>query len=617
MSDLNWAQSNSLPSGNEWVCSAISDNGLILIALSGAGYLWKSTNSGSTWSMIINISSQIDPDPDNNRKTIAIKGDSNMQNLILMNYQIGVFVSNNYGITWTLKIPRPTGYLNRYNNVFVSTTGQYMYWRAIDSNRPLYKSTDYGNTFSTITFTTSGSYTGISVSADGSKILYRSSPGLGNEIRISTDYGVTFGSIITIPNAEVVGSICLDSTGQYAICSGGPNYNGICISSDGGLTWTNKIVSAGGITYNANNQVSTPYSISQYNPISISSNGKIIQLPCKNKSDTPVTTDNSQTITQYIFTSIDSGATWTLTGIPTGYAVAQPEAPFIYSIPSGYKSVFPTAVYSSSYGYPLPVRPLYIYNAPVSITYYGNNNTGGTIPVDGNIYPFSSSTTALGTTGQLTRTQYNFIGWNTASNGTGTNYQMGDTFQIIYTSLYANWEIARCFKEDSTILCFIDGEETYVPVQNIKTGTLVKTHLSGYIPVNMIGTSKLYNPNNGLRSKHRLFRYSKNKYPELTEDLIITGCHSILVTELTETQKKLSIELTGDIYVTENRYRLIAMLDENSEPYDEEGVFNIWHFALDNDDMYSNYGVYANGGLLVETCSKRMMTEYSGLELKE
>ena len=40
----------------------------------------------------------------------------------------------------------------------------------------------------------------------------------------------------------------------------------------------------------------------------------------------------------------------------------------------------------------------------------------------------------------------------------------------------------------------------------------------------------------------------------------------------------------------------------------------IWHFALENEDYYKNYGVYANG-LLVETCSKRMMKEYSGMTL--
>jgi hypothetical protein len=39
-----------------------------------------------------------------------------------------------------------------------------------------------------------------------------------------------------------------------------------------------------------------------------------------------------------------------------------------------------------------------------------------------------------------------------------------------------------------------------------------------------------------------------------------------------------------------------------------KGDHKIYHFALENEDNYMNYGVYANG-LLVETTSKRFMDE--------
>jgi hypothetical protein len=48
-----------------------------------------------------------------------------------------------------------------------------------------------------------------------------------------------------------------------------------------------------------------------------------------------------------------------------------------------------------------------------------------------------------------------------------------------------------CFKEDSTVLCLKDEKEVYVPIQNIRRGDLVKTFCSGFVPVNMIGTSKV------------------------------------------------------------------------------------------------------------------------------
>ncbi len=52
----------------------------------------------------------------------------------------------------------------------------------------------------------------------------------------------------------------------------------------------------------------------------------------------------------------------------------------------------------------------------------------------------------------------------------------------------------------------------------------------------------------------------------------------------------------------------MAFLDRRAAPYLEEEVFPIWHIALDNDDYYMNYGIYANG-LLVETCSKQYLDQ--------
>jgi hypothetical protein len=58
----------------------------------------------------------------------------------------------------------------------------------------------------------------------------------------------------------------------------------------------------------------------------------------------------------------------------------------------------------------------------------------------------------------------------------------------------------------------------------------------------------------------------------------------------------------GRIFVTDSKYRLIACVDEQAEPLASEGVFSIWHLALENEDDKMNYGIYVNGGLLVETC---------------
>jgi len=95
--------------------------------------------------------------------------------------------------------------------------------------------------------------------------------------------------------------------------------------------------------------------------------------------------------------------------------------------------------------------------------------------------------------------------------------------------------------------------------------------------------------------------------------LVITGAHSILVDNFT-TQEQLEkvIEVLGDIYVTDRKYRLPACLDKRTTVYKTPGTYTIYHLALEHDDYYMNYGIYANG-LLVETCSKRYLKELSGM----
>ena len=43
-------------------------------------------------------------------------------------------------------------------------------------------------------------------------------------------------------------------------------------------------------------------------------------------------------------------------------------------------------------------------------------------------------------------------------------------------------------------------------------------------------------------------------------------------------------------------------------------IYTIWHFSLENSDERMNYGVYANGGLLVETSSISFLKKKSNME---
>jgi hypothetical protein len=87
-----------------------------------------------------------------------------------------------------------------------------------------------------------------------------------------------------------------------------------------------------------------------------------------------------------------------------------------------------------------------------------------------------------------------------------------------------------------------------------------------------------------------------------------------LVDWLTQEQGEKTMEDFGDIYETDGKPRLNAYIDERASVYEVPGTYTIYHLALENDDYYGNYGIYANG-LLVESCSKRYLLEHSNMEL--
>ena len=79
-----------------------------------------------------------------------------------------------------------------------------------------------------------------------------------------------------------------------------------------------------------------------------------------------------------------------------------------------------------------------------SVTYNGNGSDSGSVPVDPASYPVGSTVTVLNNTGGLTRNGYDFNGWNTAADGSGTSYAPGSTFTIsANTTLYAKWAIRQ------------------------------------------------------------------------------------------------------------------------------------------------------------------------------
>ena len=209
---------------------------------------------------------------------------------------------------------------------------------------------------------------------------------------------------------------------------------------------------------------------------------------------------------------------------------------------------------------------------------------------------------------------------------------------VSYTSMFDNATamLARGFPQTPTSAdfnqtrpptptypCFLKGTmiETMkgmIPVEELHPNMFVKTYEHSYVPIKLIGKRTITHDSKKERSKEQLFVCKKELYPGATEDLVVTGCHSLLVKRdfLEKEEEQRIIDANGGIYLTDKLVRLPAVADLQTIIYPEDGEHEIYHFALDHTDDRMNYGIYANG-ILAETCSIRYISEHSGMKLLE
>jgi len=261
-----------------------------------------------------------------------------------------------------------------------------------------------------------------------------------------------------------------------------------------------------------------------------------------------------------------------------------------------------------------------ISNLNINTTYQISfiNPSGGNIITPGSS-TFSTTTFAT-TTRNLSLTPGTFSASSNAVNGTypitlnlAINIGGGIYDPVPSATATANITVRNplpCFKEGTKILT----DQGYKTIEDLQKGDLVKTLKHGFLPVEILGKSEMVHQASNERLKDQLYKCGKENYPDVFEPLIITGCHSILVEWLCQEQFDKIMEDFGRIYETDGKPRLMAYLDNKSVVYETPGTYTIYHLALENEDYYGNYGIYANG-LLVESCSKRYLLEHSNMEL--
>jgi hypothetical protein len=153
--------------------------------------------------------------------------------------------------------------------------------------------------------------------------------------------------------------------------------------------------------------------------------------------------------------------------------------------------------------------------------------------------------------------------------------------------------IIHCFNKGTKILT----DTGYKNIETLKKGDLVKTHKNGFRHITYIYKSTVdYKSINSDMSK--IYKCSKENYPELFEDLLITGYHGILVDELSEENKEKTILSGNNVYKVEDKWALLASLDNRATPHDEYGIYTVYHVAVSKSRKHK-FGIYSNG-LLTE-----------------
>lgn len=163
-----------------------------------------------------------------------------------------------------------------------------------------------------------------------------------------------------------------------------------------------------------------------------------------------------------------------------------------------------------------------------------------------------------------------------------------------HSNMIKNFDLddVPCFDASTKILCLRDDKEEQVLVSELKKGDLAVTYKHGALPVQKIGTATLlFNSD----TDYRQTMYRLKKTDEMTDDLLVTGRHGILLDDWSThvTEESRSHEPHTKI---DDKVILSAGYCNLFEAETEPKIHTIYHFALEGDER--RYGVYANGALM-------------------
>ena len=556
---------------NEWTSVSLNNIGQAIACVNGGG-IYYSNNSGQSW-YITDISN-------NNWSSVSLNDYG--QAYACVNGG-NIYYSIDYGQTWNI-----TSYnisnnwscvsINNNGNAFACVNGGEIYdlsinlitsynisniWSSISLNdngqvyacgeEGIYYSGDYGQNWDIISTNTNNwlcisinNYGNAIASVNGGKIYYYD---LSNNIWNISNY------INSIWN-----SVSLNDYGQAYACGEG----GIYYSGDYGQTWD--------ITIASTNENWISVSINNYgNAIACINVGGIYEIINQ----------------KLLYPTGPTGETGP-TG-PTGpQGIQGPTGTFAMTQSSQSVTTDPSQITA---GVPFTLTYYNPYYLPIIEDTYDLRNQLGVQVSD--IYIDNNNNTSFIFKNVILNAGLNLLYIHNITTGS-----MSPVFTKNIESI--NIDVSSiCFKEGTKILCKVDNQEKYIPIEQLDDTVFVKTYKHGFRKVKHLLKSKIINSKE--KTINKLYVMKKSETNDLIEDLYVTGSHALLKDELTEKQinkmncliKKINIKYDMKI---DDKYKIIACFDKRFQEFNEPGYFNIYHLVLDKI-----YGIYANGILAEST----------------
>jgi hypothetical protein len=170
-----------------------------------------------------------------------------------------------------------------------------------------------------------------------------------------------------------------------------------------------------------------------------------------------------------------------------------------------------------------------------------------------------------------------------------------------YIPLTLQTPYPSCFNEGTMILCEVGGEEKYMPIEKLTRGDKVVSYLHGALSILAIGKGSMVND----PSEPKRCMYKVPKTGNMTDDLMITGGHALLVDERPK----------GLCFKIDDKYLSFAENDKRCVKMENTEIYTYYNLYLENNgNKDQRYGVYANG-ILCETPSEKQFNDHQYSEL--